>query len=87
MLRRMAWLTAASALLTTLGTAPARADSTWQKVGGDVRSGVSGLAYEGRTSNGSGVDVLAVHDNKGAGQKRLSRITHWEGADGISPIT
>ncbi|MGI3199515.1 hypothetical protein ACRJ4W_14510 [Streptomyces sp. GLT-R25] len=87
MLKRMAWLTAASALLTTLATAPARADSAWQKVGGDVRSGVSGLAYEGRTSSGSGVDVLAVHDNKGAGLKRLSRITHWEGANGISPIT
>ncbi|MFD3311871.1 hypothetical protein [Streptomyces sp. NPDC058694] len=82
----MAWLTAATALLATLGTAPAGADSAWQKVGGDARSGVSGLAYEGRASSGSWVDVLAVHDNKGAGQKRLSRITHWEGADGISPI-
>lgn len=87
MLQHMAWLTAATALLTTLGTAPATADSAWQKVGGDARSGVSGLAYEGRTSSGSGVNVLAVHDNKGSGHKRLSRITHWEGANGISPIT
>jgi hypothetical protein len=87
MLQRMAWLTAAAALLTTLATAPAGADSTWQQVGSDARSGVSGLAYEGRTGDGSGVDVLVVHDNKGSGQRRLSRITHWEGSDGTSPIT
>ncbi|MCJ1678398.1 hypothetical protein MTF65_13765 [Streptomyces sp. APSN-46.1] len=31
--------------------------------------------------------VLVVHDNKRTGQQRLSRITHWEGSDGISPIT
>ncbi|MEU5346785.1 hypothetical protein AB0H18_39225 [Streptomyces sp. NPDC020766] len=82
----MAWFTAATVLLTTLGTAPAGAEGVWQKVGGDARNGVSGLAYESRTSDGSGVDVLAVQDNKGAGQKHLSRITHWEGADGVSPI-
>lgn len=87
MLQRMAWLTAATALLTTLGTAPAGADSEWQKVGGDARSGVSGLAYEGRTGDGTGVHVLVVHDNKRSGQQLLSRITHREGADGISPIT
>lgn len=87
MLQRMAWLTAATALLTMPGTAPADADVVWQQVGGDARSGVSGLAYEGRTGDGTGVNVLAVHDNKGSGQKRLSRITHWDGADGISPIT
>ncbi|WP_326763777.1 hypothetical protein OG978_03730 [Streptomyces sp. NBC_01591] len=83
----MAWITAAAAVLTMLGGAPAGADGEWQKVGGDVRSGVSGLAYEGRTADGEGVHVLAVHDNKQSGQRRLSRITHWEGSDGISPIT
>ncbi|MFF2846179.1 hypothetical protein ACFVT5_07595 [Streptomyces sp. NPDC058001] len=81
----MAWLGAATALLTALGTTPAGADGAWQKVGGDARSGVSGLAYEGRT--GSGIDVLVVHDNKRTGQQRLSRITHGAGADAISPIT
>ncbi|MFJ6569482.1 hypothetical protein ACIQNU_18855 [Streptomyces sp. NPDC091292] len=80
----MAWLGAATALLTMLGTAPAGADSAWQKVGGDARSGVSGLAYEGRT--GAGTDVLVVHDNKRTGQQRLSRITHREGADAVSPL-
>lgn len=87
MLQRMAWLTAATALLTMPGTTPAGADGVWQKVGGDARTGVSGLAYESRTEDGTGVNVLVVHDNKGSGQKRLSRITHREGADGISPVT
>ncbi|MEU8787746.1 hypothetical protein [Streptomyces sp. NPDC048637] len=87
MLQHMAGLTAATALLTVLGTAPAGADGTWQKVGGDARSGVSGLAYEGRTGDGAGVHVLVVHDNKRSGQQRLSRITHREGSDSISPIT
>lgn len=76
-----------TALLTMLGTAPAGAADEWQKVGGDARSGVSGLAYEGRTGDGAGVHVLVVHDNKRSGQQRLSRITHWEGSDGTSPIT
>ncbi|MEW9522122.1 hypothetical protein [Streptomyces tubercidicus] len=83
----MAWLTAATALLTMPGTAPAGADGTWRKVGGDARSGVSGLAYQGRTGNGAGVHVLVVHDNKRSGQQRLSRLTHREGSDRISPVT
>ncbi|MFB7591038.1 hypothetical protein [Streptomyces sp. NPDC056169] len=83
----MAWLTAATALLTTLGSAPAGAAGEWQKVGGDVLSGVSGLAYEGRTDDGTGVQVLVVHDNKRSGQQRLSRITHREGSDTVAPLT
>ncbi|MFJ7999407.1 hypothetical protein ACIQ7D_20010 [Streptomyces sp. NPDC096310] len=87
MLQRMARLTAATTLLTVLGTSPAGADSAWQKVGGDARSGVSGLAYEGRTEDGTGTHVLVVHDNKRSGQQRLSRITHREGSDSVSPLT
>ncbi|MEU6877725.1 hypothetical protein [Streptomyces sp. NPDC046712] len=86
MMRRTAWLTAAAALTVVLGTAPAGADGAWQKVGVDARSGVSGIAYEGRTGDGTGVHVLVVHDNKRTGQQRLSRVTHWEGSYGISPI-
>ncbi|MGW2108978.1 hypothetical protein [Streptomyces sp. NPDC001948] len=87
MLQRMVCTAAAAALLTTLGTASAGADgSDWQKVGGDARSGVSGLAYEGRTSDGEGVYALVVHDNKRSGEQRLSRITHREGSDDVSPI-
>lgn len=63
MMRRTAWLTAAAALTAVLGTAPAGADGAWQKVGVDARSGVSGIAYEGRTGDGTGVHVLVVHDN------------------------
>ncbi|WP_327436544.1 hypothetical protein OG279_38305 (plasmid) [Streptomyces sp. NBC_01201] len=86
MLQRMAWLTSAATLLTVLAAAPAGADGAWQKVGGDARSGVSGIAFEGRTADGAGVDVLVVHDNKRSGQPRLSRITRRGGADKISPI-
>ncbi|MFE7119824.1 hypothetical protein ACFU99_30840 [Streptomyces sp. NPDC057654] len=83
----MACLTAAAALLAALGTAPAGADSGWHKVGDDARSGVSGVAYEGRTDDGTGVRALIVHDNKRSGQRRLSRITHREGATDVSPMT
>ncbi|MDT9691832.1 hypothetical protein Q5762_26560 [Streptomyces sp. P9(2023)] len=97
--RRTAWLAAAATLLTVLGTGPAvgAADGTWQKVGGDARSGVSGLAYEGRTADGSGVNLLVVHDNKRTGRQRLSRITHHDGSatatasatasDSVAPLT
>lgn len=87
MVHRVAWLAATTALLTTLGSAPAGAAGEWQKVGGDARSGISGLAYEGRTEDGTGVHVLAVHDNKRSGLQRLSRITHREGSDTVSPVT
>ncbi|WP_234318265.1 hypothetical protein [Streptomyces sp. NRRL S-244] len=88
MLKRAAWPAAATALMTLLGTTtPAGAADAWQKVGDDARGGVSGIAFESRTADGSGVHALVVHDNKRTGQKHLSRITHGEGADGISPIT
>lgn len=71
----MARLAAATALLTVLGTTPAGAADEWQKVGADSRSGVSGIAYEGPTADGAGSHALIVHDNKRAGQPRLSRVT------------
>ncbi|WP_406135314.1 hypothetical protein [Streptomyces sp. NBC_01089] len=100
MVQRMVWLTAATALLTALGIAPAGADGTagtadgrqdaatgWQKVGGDARSGVSGIAYEGHAPHGAGVSALVVHDNKDTGQQRLSRITLGKDSDRVSPVT
>ena len=86
-LHRMALLTTTTALLTLLGTTPAGAADDWQKVGGDARSGISGLAFEGRTGDGAGVHALVVHDNKRAGQKRLSRLTHRDGAADVAPMT
>lgn len=71
----MARLAAATGLLTVLGTTPAGAADEWQKVGADSRSGVSGIAYEGPTADGAGSHALIVHDNKRAGQPRLSRVT------------
>ncbi|MGW1119092.1 hypothetical protein ACWD5B_18605 [Streptomyces tanashiensis] len=82
----MTWFTATTALLTVLGTAPAGAADTWQQVGTDSRSGVSGLAYEGRTEDGDGVNALVVHDNKKSGQPRLSRITYTESSTVIAPL-
>lgn len=89
MMRRMAGLTSAAALVTALAAAPAGADGAWQRVGGDVRSGVSGLAHEGGSGVGvaAGVRVLAVHDNKRTGQQRLSRITYRGGSADVSAIT
>ncbi|KOU19061.1 hypothetical protein ADK52_29500 [Streptomyces sp. WM6372] len=87
MLKRAAWPAVATALMTMLGTTSAGAADTWQKVGDDARGGVSGIAFEGRTADGAGVHVLVVHDNKRTGQQRLSRITHGEGSDSVSPIT
>ncbi|MEO3765170.1 hypothetical protein [Streptomyces sp. B8F3] len=81
----LAWLTAAAALLTATGTAPAGADDAWRKVGADAHSGVSGAAYEGRTE--AGVRVLVVHDNKRSGRQRLSRITHGEASADVTPLT
>ncbi|MET9606500.1 hypothetical protein ABZZ17_15695 [Streptomyces sp. NPDC006512] len=87
MLRRTTWLSAAATLLAVLCAAPAgAADGPWQKVGDDTLSGVSGLAYEGRTEDGSGVHALVVHDNKRSGRPRLSRITHREESEDVSPL-
>ncbi|MFJ8658394.1 hypothetical protein [Streptomyces sp. NPDC093795] len=84
----MSWFAATSALLTVLGAAPVGAADVWQKVGGDARGGVSGLAFEGRTGDGTGVHALMVHDNKRTGQQRLSRITHGAaGSDTVTPLT
>ncbi|WP_242573455.1 hypothetical protein [Streptomyces sp. NP-1717] len=87
MTRRTALMGAATALLTMLGTVPAGARGEWHKVGGDARSGVSGLAYEGPAAERAGVNALVVHDNKRSGQQRLSRITHGEDSSEITPIT
>ncbi|MFF7234501.1 hypothetical protein [Streptomyces sioyaensis] len=85
--QRVASLSATTVALAALATAPAHADGSWQKVGSDARTGVSGLAYEGRTEDGTAVRALVVHDNKLAGQQRLSRITHREGSDDVSLLT
>lgn len=87
MVQRAAWPAATMALLTMLGTTQAGAAAPWQKVGADALGGVSGIAFEGRSADGAKVQALVVHDNKGSGQRRLSRITHREGSDDISPVT
>ncbi|MFD6994235.1 hypothetical protein [Streptomyces sp. NPDC059943] len=86
MTQRTALMSAATALLTILGTVPAGAEGEWHKVGSDARSGVSGLAYEGPAADGAGVNALIVHDNKRSGQQHLSRITHGESSSDVTPI-
>ncbi|WP_260333882.1 hypothetical protein [Streptomyces beigongshangae] len=83
----MACPAAAAALLMLFAAVPAGAGSSWQKVGDDARSGVSGLAHEGPADGGAAVRVLVVHDNKRSGQQRLSRITHRKGSVRVAPIT
>lgn len=87
MAQRTVLMSAATALLTILGTVPAGADGEWHRTGTDSRGGVSGIAYEGPAGDRAGVNALIVHDNKRAGQQRLSRITHDKGASVIAPIT
>ncbi|MFG2589341.1 hypothetical protein [Streptomyces sp. NPDC048438] len=33
------------------------------------------------------MNALVVHDNKGSGQQRISRITHRAGSEDVSPVT
>ncbi|MEU8971721.1 hypothetical protein AB0D11_21050 [Streptomyces monashensis] len=82
-------ITIATTLLTVLAMIPAgAAGQSWQRVGTDARSGVSGLAIEGPSADGTGVDALIVHDNKAPGQRRLSRVTHRDrGPDEVTPLT
>ncbi|MFD8013643.1 hypothetical protein [Streptomyces sp. NPDC058955] len=80
---------AAAGVLVGLLAGTAQAAAPWRQVGTDARGGVSGLAHEG-----DGATALVVHDNKRAGQPRLSRIAYgtdpvavtplvWEGAEPV----
>ncbi|MGA4845833.1 hypothetical protein ACOBQB_06065 [Streptomyces sp. G5(2025)] len=74
----MTVLTAATAALVTAGaaTAPA-AGGGWQQVGADITSGVSGLAFSGRTHGTT--HALVVRDNKKPGQNRVAALTYRPG--------
>ncbi|MFB7450218.1 hypothetical protein [Streptomyces sp. NPDC056194] len=51
-----------------------------------MTSRLSGLAYEGGTEGGSGVNVLIVHDDKRSGQPWISRIASAEGSAVVTPL-
>ncbi|MEU9607309.1 hypothetical protein [Streptomyces sp. NPDC048057] len=72
-LRAVGWTAAVAASLLCLASVPSSAavDGDWLPAGLGITSGISGLAVAGATGTG---DLLAVHDNKHAGQRRLSRI-------------
>ncbi|MGW5673639.1 hypothetical protein ACWEV4_00845 [Streptomyces sp. NPDC003860] len=71
--RAVGWTAAVAASLLCLVPAPpsAAVDDGWLPAGYGITSGISGLAVAGTVGSG---DLLAVHDNKHAGQRRLSRI-------------
>ncbi|MET8471479.1 hypothetical protein ABZY90_30835 [Streptomyces sp. NPDC006422] len=79
-LRRTSLLSAA--LVTLALAAPAAGAGTraapsaggWQQVGGDAKSGVSGLALTGGAAADGSLRALIVHDNKKPGERRLSRV-------------
>ncbi|MFE7415052.1 hypothetical protein [Streptomyces laurentii] len=84
----MAVVTLFCAVLVTAPASHAAPRADWQQVGTDALTGVSGLAHEGPGA------ALIVHDNKRAGQPRLSRITYgtdpiavtrlsWDGAEPV----
>ncbi|ROQ26758.1 hypothetical protein EDD98_6407 [Streptomyces sp. PanSC19] len=71
---------------TVTSEPPPCVDGVVPAVGGDSRSGVSGLAYEGRSADGDGVSALVVHDDKRPEQPRPSRIAHTEGSTVVTPL-
>ncbi|MEU3660304.1 hypothetical protein AB0E77_11135 [Streptomyces sp. NPDC032940] len=71
--------------------APASASTSasgggWEQVGGDIRSGVSGLAVTSRS--GRTYRALIALDNKRPGESRIARLTYRTGnpGDAIRPL-
>ncbi|MFF0448884.1 hypothetical protein ACFYT4_21160 [Streptomyces sp. NPDC004609] len=69
----LALAVAASATPVTAATpVTSRAPDGWLRTGEGITAGISGTAV--LAHGGDGTDVLVVHDNKRAGERRLSRI-------------
>lgn len=68
-LRHKSLLAAATATLALVAAGQAGAAGPWAQVGGDVKSGVSGLALTGH-SDGT-VHALIVRDNKKRGRRAV----------------
>ncbi|MFF3558013.1 hypothetical protein ACWD4V_31800 [Streptomyces tsukubensis] len=64
---------AVAALVCAAPSAPAAAEDGWLPTGPGITAGISGLAAATPAAGGT-ADLLAVHDNKKAGEPRVSRI-------------
>ncbi|MFJ2769111.1 hypothetical protein [Streptomyces sp. NPDC087300] len=80
MLLRTTVLAAVAAAFLTSG-APVAADDGWQQAGGDIRSGISGLALTGRA--GGATHALVVRDNKKPGENRVAELTYRPGRSAL----
>ncbi|GAA3105922.1 hypothetical protein ACFQ0X_09985 [Streptomyces rectiviolaceus] len=72
-------------LTTGLSTAQPQA-APWQRVGDDMKSGISGLAVTSRS--GDDLRALVVRDNKRPGDNRIAEVTQHPGRPTeVTPIT
>ncbi|MGW5863157.1 hypothetical protein ACWFRJ_13405 [Streptomyces sp. NPDC055239] len=75
----------AVALSTGLSTAQPKAAS-WQQVGDDIKSGISGLTVASRS--GDNLRTLVVRDNKEPGENRIAEVTYRPGQVAeVAPIS
>ncbi|MEU5774100.1 hypothetical protein ABZ819_12500 [Streptomyces venezuelae] len=87
----------AAALLSAGGLTASAAPAPqggWQKIGDDIKSGVSGLAVTGSSSRHGGTRALVVRDNKKPGENRVARVDYRPGSGGgraasahVEPLT
>lgn len=77
--------TGVAVLLTTgMSTAQPKAGQ-WQQVGGDVKSGISGLSVTSRP--GDALSTLVVRDNKKPGDNRIAHVTYRPGGSAeVDPV-
>ncbi|MFC8130149.1 hypothetical protein [Streptomyces sp. NPDC057302] len=72
-------------LSTGLSSAQPKA-APWQQVGGDIKSGISGLAVTSRS--GDALHALVVRDNKRPGENRIAEVTYRPGQAAVAtPVT
>ncbi|MFD6431467.1 hypothetical protein [Streptomyces venezuelae] len=75
-------LLSAGGLTASAAPAPAPApQGGWQKVGDDIKSGVSGLAVTGSGPRHGATRALVVRDNKKPGENRVARVDYRPGSD------
>ncbi|MFE5022232.1 hypothetical protein ACFRAO_02590 [Streptomyces sp. NPDC056656] len=83
-LRHKSLLAAATATLALVAAGQAGATGPWERVGDDVKSGVSGLALTGHS--GGTVHALIVRDNKKPGDNRIAQLTYREGESASADV-
>ncbi|MYR41074.1 hypothetical protein GTW67_05135 [Streptomyces sp. SID5910] len=80
--------TTAAAVPASVSTSASTSASGWQRVGNDIKSGISGLAVTSRS--GGTYRALIALDNKRPGENRIARLTYGTGgsahATGVRPL-